>query len=113
MRTYNEVTGELRKDTQKRQNVKQKCPLRSGILNHFLLSFKGGSVFHKPLPLWNLSTDALPSPQSAQVTSMRKVPVPQVDLRMGPGSTVAGRRQQGMVERKREWGSKEPETQFF
>lgn len=38
MRTYNEMTGELRKDTQKWQNMKQKLPQGSGILNHLLLS---------------------------------------------------------------------------
>lgn len=41
VRTYNEMTGELRKDTRKWQNMKQKHPLRFGILNHTLLFVRG------------------------------------------------------------------------
>lgn len=89
MRTYNEMTGELRKDTQKWQNMKQKLPQGSGILNHLLLSIKEApfSTSHclyrtEPLPLQNRSTDVPPSHQSAELTSMRKASVLWVDVRM-------------------------------
>lgn len=45
MRTYNEMTGELRKDTRKWQNMKRKLPQRFGILNHVLLSIKEAPFF--------------------------------------------------------------------
>lgn len=47
---YREVTGDFRRDTQKWQNVKQRSPLGFGILNHWLLPIKEGSVCYKLLP---------------------------------------------------------------
>lgn len=46
---YMEVPGDFRRDTQKRQNVKQRSPLGLGIRNHRLLSIQEGSVCYKPL----------------------------------------------------------------
>lgn len=63
---YTEMTGDLSKDTQKGQNVKQKGPLRFGILNPFLLSIKEGSISYKLLSLGHLNVDAPRCPLSLQ-----------------------------------------------
>lgn len=102
------MTGELRKDTQKQQNMKQKHPLRFGILNHFLLLQRG-------LRFPQASACIEPQHRHSSLPSVCKAHLHEESFCPTGGHenvtrkhSVAQRGLQGMVGRKRE-----PETRVF
>lgn len=103
------MPGDLRKDSQKRHNMKQKGSPRFGVLDHWPLSIREGSASHKLLPLQDLNTDAPLRPQSLQSSVPRgKFLSYRWHENMRHKHGVGKRRLQRAVGRKREWDPGNP-----